>query len=100
VKLVDTHDLPAGRQAQNNLGCNMYFTYAISSLVKSYIYVGISDNPKRRIEQHNKGYNRTTKPHRPFKILLIEKYTTREEARKREKTLKSGFGKEYLKNIK
>ena len=78
----------------------MYFTYAISSLVKNYTYVGISDNPERRIEQHNRGYNRTTKPYIPFKILLIEEYPTRDEARKREKNLKSGFGKEYLKNIK
>ncbi|MFH1946604.1 MAG: GIY-YIG nuclease family protein [Candidatus Magasanikbacteria bacterium] len=78
----------------------MYFIYVISSLVKNYIYVGISDNPERRIEQHNKGYNRTTKPYTPFKVLLIEEYPTRDEARKREKVLKSGFGKEFLKNIK
>lgn len=79
---------------------HMYFVYAVSSLIKNYIYVGISDNPKRRIEHHNKGYNKTTKPYKPFRTLLIEKYPNREEARKRERGLKSGFGKEYLKNIK
>ena len=67
---------------------------------KSYIYIGISDNPLRRIEQHNKGYNRTTKPYIPFKIILLEKYKNRKEARKREIYLKSGTGKEYLKNLK
>jgi len=31
--------------------------------------------------------------------MLIEEYDSRAEARKREKYLKSGFGKEYLKNL-
>ncbi|MFH1207091.1 MAG: GIY-YIG nuclease family protein [Patescibacteria group bacterium] len=96
-ELVDTHDLPAGRQAQNHV---MYYTYAIKSLKFNYIYTGISDNPIRRISQHNKGYNRTTKPYIPFKIILLEKYKNRKEAREREIYLKSGAGKEYLKNLK
>lgn len=78
----------------------MYYVYSISSVKKSYIYVGMSDNPLRRIEQHNKGYNRTTKPYIPFKIILLEKYKSRNEAREREIYLKSGTGKEYLKSLK
>ena len=77
-----------------------YFTYAIKSKKLNYIYVGISDNPERRIEQHNKGYNKITKPYAPFKILLIEQLDSRIEARKREKYLKSGCGKEFLKTVK
>ena len=97
-ELVDAHDLPAGRQAQNRT--NMYYVYAIKSVRVNYIYVGISDNPERRIKQHNKGYNKTTKPYAPFKLLRIEILADREQAREREKYLKSGFGKEYLKSIK
>ncbi len=77
----------------------MYYVYAIKSFYRNYIYVGISDNPKRRIEQHNKGYNKTTKPYLPFNILLIEQFDNRKIARKREKYLKSGCGKEFLKNF-
>jgi len=77
----------------------MYFVYALKSLNRNYIYIGISDNLKRRIKQHNRGYNKTTNPYKPFYILLIEKYMTRPEARRREKYLKSGCGKEYLKSI-
>ena len=97
AKLVDAHDLPAGRQAQNLM--SMYFVYAIKSNNKNYIYVGISDNPARRIKHHNLGYNKTTKPYKPFKIILIEEYKNRVDARKREKFLKSGCGKETLKKL-
>jgi len=78
----------------------MYYVYAISSINRIYIYVGISDEPLRRIGHHNKGYNRTTKPYLPFIELLIESYQTRVEARRREKFLKSGIGKEYLKELR
>jgi putative endonuclease len=77
----------------------MYYTYAIKSEGRNYIYVGITGNPERRIQEHCRGYEKTTKPYRPFKAILIEKYINRSEARKREKFLKSGIGKEYLKNI-
>ena len=76
----------------------MYYVYAISSLSRTYIYVGFTNNKSRRIDEHQKGYNKTTKAYRPFKVILIEKYKTRQEARKREKYLKSGVGKEFLKN--
>ncbi len=49
--------------------------------------------------QHNKGYNKTTKPYKPFNIILIEQFVDRVMARQREKYLKSGIGREYLKKI-
>jgi putative endonuclease len=78
---------------------NKFFVYAISSLVKNYIYVGLTDNLDRRINQHNRGYSKTTKPYLPFKIVLTEEFETRELARKREIFLKSGIGKEYLRHL-
>ena len=77
----------------------MYYVYAIKSLNRNYIYVGISDNPDRRINQHNSGYERTTKPYRPFKTILIEMFVSRVEAKKKKKYLKSGAGKEFLKTL-
>ena len=77
----------------------MYYIYVLKSLKRKYIYVGISDNPERRIEQHNFGYNRTTNPCNPFRVIMVEKFNTRARAREREKYLKSGFGKEYLKSM-
>jgi putative endonuclease len=77
----------------------MFFVYAISSELKNYIYVGLTDNVDRRVSQHNAGYEKTTKPYKPFKLILVESFQTRMEARIREKYLKSGVGKEYLKSL-
>jgi len=77
----------------------MFYVYVIKSLRRNYIYVGLTDNPTRRITQHNSGRSKTTKPYSPFKKILIEKYNSRPEAREREKYLKSGCGKELLKKL-
>ncbi len=75
----------------------MYYVYAISSVNRNYIYVGMSNNVERRVSQHNKGYEKTTKPYVPFKLIFKEICSSRIEARKREKYWKSGTGKEKLK---
>jgi putative endonuclease len=77
----------------------MYNVYAISSLSRNYIYVGITDNPQRRINQHDSGYEKTTKPYAPFKTILIEEYPDRITARLREKYLKTASGKRYLRAL-
>jgi putative endonuclease len=77
----------------------MYYVYAIKSLVRNYIYVGLTNDIERRIDQHNKGENRSTKAYKPFKLIHKEQFETRVEARKREKYLKSGIGKEFLKSL-
>lgn len=74
----------------------MYFVYAIYSEGRNYLYVGITNNLSRRIKEHNSGYNKTTKPYRPFRMIYSERCKNRIEARKREKYFKSGVGKEFL----
>ena len=76
-----------------------YYVYAIKSLVKSYIYVGLTSSIEKRLNQHNKGQNRSTKAYRPFKLIYTEAFKTRVEARSKEIYLKSGIGKEFLKTI-
>ena len=59
----------------------------------------MTNNLERRLSDHYNGYNKTTKPYRPFELIYTEEFVTRSEARDREKHLKSGIGKEFLKNI-
>jgi putative endonuclease len=76
-----------------------YFVYAIKSLLDGRIYVGLTSNPETRIKQHNVGKNSSTKAWRPW-ILIYKKFVgPRPEARKEEKRLKSGSGKEFLKSL-
>ncbi len=77
----------------------MHYVYVIKSQIRNYIYVGLTDNVTRRISQHNEKHNKTTKPYAPFDVLLVEEYHSRPEARIREKYLKSGIGKEFLKSL-
>ena len=77
----------------------MYFVYAIYSEIRNYIYVGLTNDISRRLKEHNLGYNKTTRPYSPFRLILSEKFETRLKARTREKYLKSGIGKEFLKTL-
>jgi len=77
----------------------MYFVYAIKSEKDRKIYVELSSNIQRRLFEHNSGYVFSTKGFRPWKLIYKEKVNNRQEARIREKYLKSGCGKELLKSI-
>lgn len=77
----------------------MYWVYALKSVNKKYIYVGITDNIDRRILQHNTKKSKTTRFYSPFNLIYSEITDNRQNARKREKYLKSGVGKEFLKKL-
>ena len=77
----------------------MIFVYAISSLVKNYIYVGQTDHVIRRFHEHNDGLEKTTKPFAPFELIYSEEFQSKSEALKREKFFKSGHGRSFLKKI-
>jgi putative endonuclease len=76
-----------------------YFVYAIYSDSRKRRYIGISINPENRLEDHNRGQTKSTKPYRPWKLVYTEVFNSRTEARKREKYLKSGIGREFLDNV-
>jgi putative endonuclease len=78
----------------------MYKVYAIKSLSRNYIYVGLTSNLSERLKRHNSGYESTTRPYAPFRLIYEEICTDRQHAREREKYLKSGTGKEFLRNLK
>ena len=77
----------------------MFFVYAISSRVRPYIYVGLTNNVERRLKEHNHGENRSTKAYGPFELIFKEEHETKANARIREKYLKTGVGKEFLKSL-
>ena len=76
-----------------------YFVYAIQSEVDKRLYVGLSRDIGKRLKSHNNGETFSTKGYRSWKLVYRELVGNRKEAREREKYLKSGSGKEYIKNI-
>jgi len=56
-------------------------------------------NVDERLKQHNSLENKSTKAYAPLELIYSEKFITRVEARKREKYLKSGIGREYVKTL-
>jgi len=77
----------------------MFTVYSIKSIDRNYIYVGLTNNIERRFNEHQKGQNKTTAPYRQFVLIYQENFPTRTEARKKEIYLKSGTGKEFLKQL-
>ena len=75
----------------------MHAVYALQSESRNYIYVGMTTDLETRLTHHNNGYNKTTKAYRPFILIYTREFSTRTEARNHEKYLKSGSGKEFLK---
>ncbi|MCF7871377.1 MAG: GIY-YIG nuclease family protein [Candidatus Omnitrophica bacterium] len=76
-----------------------FFVYILESQKDGSFYTGISKNPEARLKEHNFGNSKYTKGHRPYKIVYREKYSTRNAARRREKYLKSGEGRELMKGL-
>jgi putative endonuclease len=57
----------------------------------------MTTNFDRRFRQHNSGHTKSTRAYKPWVLVLIEDYDDSYTAREREKYLKSGVGKEYIK---
>jgi len=78
----------------------MYTVYAISSVSRNYIYVGLTSDLRERLRRHNSGFEKTTRPYAPFDLIYQEVCENRVQARIREKYWKSGSGKEKLRLIR
>ena len=77
----------------------MYYVYLLMSLKDFRFYTGYSSDINRRLSEHNKGLNISTRGRRPFKLIYYEACLNQEDAKAREKYLKTGMGKRYLKNL-
>jgi putative endonuclease len=75
----------------------MFYTYVLKSRKDGNLYIGFSSDLKRRISEHNKGLVEITKNRRPFDLIYYEACLNKEKAVEREKVLKTGFGRSYLK---
>ncbi len=66
----------------------MFYTYIFRSKKDNKLYIGYTNDLKRRIEEHNSGTNESTKFRRPFELIYYEAYKAEQDAKKREDNLK------------
>lgn len=76
----------------------MQYVYVLMSQKDGENYVGYTKNLKLRFEQHNKGLVASTKDRRPLKLVYYEACLNQKDATKREKYLKTIYGKRYIKS--
>ncbi len=76
----------------------MHYVYTLLSEKDGYFYTGSTNDLIRRFEDHNTGRVNSTKNRIPLKLIYYEACINEEDARQRERYLKTGMGNKYLKN--
>ena len=66
----------------------MFYIYVLKSLVDQKLYIGYTEDLRRRLKEHNNGENISTKHRRPFELIYYEGYKDKKDALKRERNLK------------
>jgi len=61
-------------------------------------YVGFTSDLQNRLKRHNDGLVESTKFRRPFKVVYYEACVNKDDAIRRERYLKSTYGKRYIRN--
>jgi putative endonuclease len=74
----------------------VFYVYVLRSESDSGFYIGFSTNLRARLRQHQNGESFATKSRGPWKLIYYEAYTECEDAEGREKFLKSGAGRRFL----
>jgi len=76
----------------------MYYVYVIKSNKDKQLYTGFTRDLQNRLREHNTGRVFSTKGRGPFELIYYEACSNEQDSLAREKYLKSGMGKRYLRN--
>lgn len=76
----------------------MYYVYLLEDQGDESWYIGYSEDLRRRMEEHKRGNGCKTTSEKPdWELIYYEAYPDKQDALNREKFLKSGSGRNYLK---
>lgn len=75
----------------------MYYVYILKSRKDGKLYIGCSNDLKKRLELHGRGLVTATKFRHPLVLIYYEAYLAKQDAFVREKWLKTGWGRNYIK---
>lgn len=72
----------------NHIIVFMFYLYILKSTKDDNLYIGSTNDLRRRFSEHNNGKVRSTKSRAPFELRYYESFYTEIDARKRESSLK------------
>jgi len=76
----------------------MHYVYVLRSITDDGFYIGYSANLRKRFKQHLQGDSFATAYRGPWKLIYYEAYVEQSDALGREKYLKSGSGRRFLRS--
>lgn len=77
---------------------NNYFVYILLSEKDGKFYTGYTKDLEQRLQSHKQGKVYSTKNRRPLNLIYFEACIHQQDATRREKYLKSGNGKIYIRS--
>lgn len=86
------------RGLMNPVRAGMYYVYVLRNSANGRLYTGYTSELRKRLAQHLTGMSGYTKSRGPYELVYYEACLDSNDAIMREKYLKSGMGKRYLKN--
>lgn len=75
----------------------MYYVYVLQSERDDKFYTGFTHDLNKRIEEHNSKISKATAGRTPLNLVYYEFCLNHKDAMKRERYLKSTWGKRYIK---
>lgn len=76
----------------------MHYVYVLRSEMDGMLYTGCTGDLRCRLRQHNESKVPATRLRLPFKLIYYEASLSVDDAYRREKYLKTSYGKRYLKS--
>lgn len=76
----------------------MFYTYVLLSKKDGKFYIGYTEDLGNRLKQHEAGKVKSTSFRLPIVLIYYECCLNRFDAIKRERYLKTGVGKRYIRN--
>ncbi|MBI4160228.1 GIY-YIG nuclease family protein [Candidatus Wolfebacteria bacterium] len=76
----------------------MFFYVYVLQCKDGERYVGYASNLRKRLEEHKRGKSYWTKTRGPLRLIYFEGCLNEDDARQRERYLKSTIGRRFLTN--
>lgn len=73
--------------------------YVLQSVRDHGLYIGYTHDLRERLNRHNSGFVKATRPRKPFELIFYEAYLNKYDALRRENYFKTSKGKTTLKTM-